>query len=838
MVSDWEPSGCKPLTLILYFTSIDEDNVSYPSVEATNRDDGMDAMHSIESPNQPLLDIPAILAVIWQRKMLVVIGLLVGLGLATSYLVATPARYDAQAVVLVDPRGTNATKTPNVVEGIGTDSAAIASQAAIIGSRESLRAVFNTLKLANDPEYAGGSGLLGKLLGGGHANAELAFNKFLGTISVEREGLTYIINVKVSSTNPDRAAKVANTIVERYISGQVAEKSGVSSEVTGLLNDRIVGLRKAVTDAETAVEDFREKHKIYETGSGQPLVGAQIDQTTQQLGSDREALRNAENRYDQAKAIGASADGLNQLTEILSSGSAEALRNSYNERLAELAAAQARFGDRHPTVVSLKAEISHLKSLMRGEAERIIAQLKAERDLARSNAAKTEEALQKLQAKSTETKQLAVQLRQLERNADASRQVLEQFLSRSEETSQLGQLQRPDARLVSIAEPPIQPSWPKRSLIFAVAGIVGAALGAFTGLLMGPVPTDAGASKEQSPPLRPVPTDPDPTDPEPSDPTPTDPGPDRPRRHRVPGLIPSRFDGHEVPAKSETVERAEMDTPSEPTKGQTVLDRQEPAQGIASTGRQDKPASTVAAPQPRLTTLFPALPRPDRHLLTAGMVEAMRNEVRTAPDGAFAQAVADLADRLIAAMAAEAGKGHGPRIVLLGAPADRLEKNLLAHALGRVLLDNGVKVLLVDLDPLLAAGPMARQILDGPHNRPDANDIIDPESGLSVVSAPARETAQATRVRDEALVERLKAQWARAYQIVLIVGRSDRDPARSVAIARSADLRLSVTDGAAIALDDADGPMLGVRVVREAMPAEGYFGPIAKALAGARADGA
>ena len=56
--------------------------------------------------------------------------------------------------ILVDPRDSRATNFDSVLPGLGTDSAAIASQVSVIESRDLLSRVFDELHLANDPEYA------------------------------------------------------------------------------------------------------------------------------------------------------------------------------------------------------------------------------------------------------------------------------------------------------------------------------------------------------------------------------------------------------------------------------------------------------------------------------------------------------------------------------------------------------------------------------------------------------------------------------------------------------------------------------------------------------------
>src|SRR3954469_12385468 len=165
----------------------------------------------------PLFDVAAVWTVLWRRRLLVTLVILAVLAVATLYIIVTPPTYSSTSSILVDPRDVKSTNIDNVLPGIGADSAAIASQVSVIESRDLLGKVYDTLGLATDPDYAAGGGMLSFLRGSTPPSPEAAFQKFLGTVGVEREGLTYVIDVTVKSGDPAKAARIANAIVEQYI---------------------------------------------------------------------------------------------------------------------------------------------------------------------------------------------------------------------------------------------------------------------------------------------------------------------------------------------------------------------------------------------------------------------------------------------------------------------------------------------------------------------------------------------------------------------------------------------------------------------------------------------
>jgi len=450
----------------------------------------------------PLFDIGPLWTILWGRRLLVFAITGAALLLAVLYLAVTSPSYTATASILIDPRDARATNFNNVLPGIGADSAAIASQVFVIESQDLLGTVFESQKLQNDPEFSS-RGPISRLMSlfGGASSQDAAFRRFQKAVSVEREGLTYVINVSFTSPSPEKAARIANAIVDRYKASLAGERETANDDVNSLLNDRIKGLQKDVSDAERAVEDFKSLHRIVDPTDGGTLQ-SQLDQLTTQLIAAQGEADKAKDRYNQALAAGTSAAGLAKLSEILSSNAAANLRDDYNQRATELANLETMYGPRHPAIGRLRSELDRINRLMAGEAMRIRQQLKANYDLAVQNAGKLQDKLDSLRQQSQDSSLAQVQLRQLDSRAQAARTVLDDFLKRAQETSQLQGVQTSEARTISAAAPPLQPTWPKPALLLPVSVFLGLMAGCGLALTLGPVrrPEDAPLGPRQEAP--------------------------------------------------------------------------------------------------------------------------------------------------------------------------------------------------------------------------------------------------------------------------------------------------------------------------------------------------
>jgi len=122
----------------------------------------------------------------------------------------------------------------------------------------------------------------------------------------------------------------------------------------------------------------------------------------------------------------------------------------------------------HPSLVRLSAQLDEIRGNIEAEADRIIAALKIELDAVRA---------QEMETKALAQSANQVEMRQLEREANASRALYENFLGRQQETSAQEDLQNADARVLSPAVPPLLPQSARKRQIVMISTIAGVMAG-------------------------------------------------------------------------------------------------------------------------------------------------------------------------------------------------------------------------------------------------------------------------------------------------------------------------------------------------------------------------
>ncbi|WP_426229060.1 GumC family protein [Pararhizobium sp. DWP3-4] len=456
-----------------------------------------------ERQDRPLIDIATIMRSVWQvRKTIVgltVAGAIGGVLLAMS----TPSVYVSQSKLYVDPREVRLTDSDLSKESLATEAllALVDSQLEVLRSRTVLEKVAVDLGLDRDPEFGGVTTGKGGILDGidvirdivspGKATPAPAsgvnprtLEKLSDAVAVSRDPKTFIVTIEVKSRDPAKSALITNRLVATFLNEEQAAQSGFFQRTTRALDSRLAELRKELDAAENAVESFKAEHDIV-GAAGELIFDKQLLALNDQVGAVRNRIADARAKVDIATKIGLNDVLSGAFPEEVSSVTLQELRKQYSEARAQLGALDASLGPRHPQRLAAVKSLEVARSEIGNELRRIEATAQTELD----RAIRTEKdlvqqlAVQKAQQMNSSTG--FIELRELERKANATRTIYESFLKRASETGQEEKLTSKNIRVISSAQPPLQPTGPSRKLIAIGGMIFGFMAGVGLGIALG-----------------------------------------------------------------------------------------------------------------------------------------------------------------------------------------------------------------------------------------------------------------------------------------------------------------------------------------------------------------
>jgi len=414
----------------------------------------------MESKGEPGYGLEDYLKVVRKRIwLLIVIFVPVVTGVAIVSYKMTPI-YQATALLRIEKRRLNVVDIQDVYQFETRPDDYYETQYRILKSRMICKEVFEKLELVKLQKYE---------------DSKEALNSFMKDLIVAPVSDTYLVHVSYESEDAKLSAKVANAIVDEYVSAMKREKKVVSDEAESKITTQIPLLRQRLTESETALRQFEQENSalsfqknreiIYQTLSSLNAQLTKINQEMAAAKADMVAVK-------EAKTI----DEILSLPEITQNF---AIQNYQREKLL-FEAEKARLAQEYtPDSEEMKTIDSRLKvaeTRIKEDALRIAEGIKLAAKMELVKKQKESEELKSLVTKQEElAKSIDTRMYQnesLKAEVEGNRKLYEEFVQRQKELQSSSQFDPGTVQIVDRAEVPAFPVRPKKMLNIILAVVL------------------------------------------------------------------------------------------------------------------------------------------------------------------------------------------------------------------------------------------------------------------------------------------------------------------------------------------------------------------------------
>jgi capsular exopolysaccharide synthesis family protein len=300
---------------------------------------------------------------------------------------------------------------------------------------------------------------------------------FLQRLAVKPEGRSRVARISFVSEDPKLAAAAANAVADFYVVAQLEAKFEATKRATTWLGERVEQLRSEVESKEQTIEEYRAQSGLLKGGREVTLTDEKVSELNAQIVLELANLAESEARLQQINRLVESPNGIESAIEVLRAPLIRELRAEESRVERTIAELSEEYGDRHPTFINAQAELRDLRGKIKIEVDRVIQGLRNEVAVARARSSSLVRSLEKVKTEVADLNLREVQLRALEREANASRTLLETLLERTKETASQESFQQADASILSYAPIPKFPSSPKKSILYPVVLVAALLLG-------------------------------------------------------------------------------------------------------------------------------------------------------------------------------------------------------------------------------------------------------------------------------------------------------------------------------------------------------------------------
>ncbi len=430
------------------------------------------------------IDLAQLFRAVWQRKgRILAATALVGV-LAFVGANAISPSYKSDAKLLIEPREPNFSASGTASSAVEPmpDELNIASQVQLLQSVDLIKQVARDLKLHErtefDPDSSPSAITDFLVLFGLTSNPlelppeERVIKAFKEKLNVYQVDKSRVIGIEFTSKDPKLAAAVPNAMMDVYRSLQSGAKLDSNSDAVRWLETEIANLREKVREAEQKVAEYRSAAGLMSLGSDQSsFTGKQLSDISTELARVRGERASAEATAENLRASIKAGKPTETLDAIARSESIQRLKATESQIRGQISDLSTRLLEGHPQMKALRAQLAGIRDQVQSESLRVAESLDNQAAVARERETQLLAQMNTLKADTARAGEDEVGLKSLEREATAQRQLLETYLARYREaSSRLEKGSSPaDARVISTAIEPQEPSFPKVLPITIVA---------------------------------------------------------------------------------------------------------------------------------------------------------------------------------------------------------------------------------------------------------------------------------------------------------------------------------------------------------------------------------
>ncbi len=430
------------------------------------------------------LDLRALGQALARKKGWIIVPTLLAAVLSVTAVNLVTPRYKSEARILVDgreniflrPNGERSEERSTVV-----DAEAVTSQVQLLLSRDLAREIIRKNKLAERPEFdpvlkglSPFKSLLA-LFGIGRdpfslAPEERVLDTYYDRFTAYAVDKSRVIVIEFQSWDPELAARVANSIADGYLVLQQNARQEQAKSAGLWLSGEIDSLRKKVAEAESRVEDFRSKSSLFVGTNNTTLSNQQMGELNTQLNNARALKSDAESKARLIREMLQSGKPI-EASEVLNSELTRRLSEQRVTLRAQLAEQSSTLLDNHPRIKELKAQLNDLDRQLREEASKLSRSFDSDARIASGRVEGLSASLEQVKKQAGSTNTQDVQLRALEREAKAQRDLLESYLAKYREANTRENIEAApaDGRIISRASVSNTPAYPKKLPIVLIA---------------------------------------------------------------------------------------------------------------------------------------------------------------------------------------------------------------------------------------------------------------------------------------------------------------------------------------------------------------------------------
>lgn len=433
------------------------------------------------------------LEIIVRRRWFALSAFLLVIVLVLAYTFFAPKKYIAETVLMIEP---NSSRTLSLQEALTMEPSAqefYQTQYRIISSRTLAERVINDLKLYKMEEFVEknkdeqiGESSDGEADSSNNILVEMARGIFAKRLEITPVRNSRLCTIGFISYNPQVAAQVANEVAKAYIEYTMERKLKINQMAVNFLTKRIDEQRRKLEASQIALQSYMQEQGLtnYISDQFNEMSAQKMAELHSKLLSAQTERKELEANYNLAKQVLGDSSKQKMIPDILQSQVIQTIMQRQLEVSKNMAELNQKYGENHPKITSVKAELRDLQSTLNTEMHKIVSSMEVKYQVAKAKENAIEDSLEAERIRLMDIRKKAIGYSVLNREVETNKQLYDMLLSKVKEARVSEEIDVGSITIVDAAIVPKVPYSPKllANLIIAIVGGLAAGIVLVLGL--------------------------------------------------------------------------------------------------------------------------------------------------------------------------------------------------------------------------------------------------------------------------------------------------------------------------------------------------------------------
>lgn len=292
---------------------------------------------------------------------------------------------------------------------------------------------------------------------------------------------TRLLNIVVEDNSPELASRIANTLAQKYIEFDLANRLSSANENLEWLNKEVYAVKKRLEDDERKFFDYKQSNKVFSLAGKQKVIDQKITELNNEYLLTRNKRQEIEAKLDEIEKQKGSNTDIAYVRSILNNISIDEIYASLTNLELEYSRLKKVFKSKHPKIQQVTGEIAKITAKLKTELGKEIENLRVQRTVLLNHEKVMEQNLLEFEEDALDTSAKELKYTILQRDMDTSQKLYDTLVAKIKESGVVSSGATSNIRVVERATIPVEPSKPNKkksillSIIFGLLGGVGLA---------------------------------------------------------------------------------------------------------------------------------------------------------------------------------------------------------------------------------------------------------------------------------------------------------------------------------------------------------------------------